>query len=175
MSTSLRKRAACTVLAALIGLAGAAFGGELKRWGGGATPPLALKDASGALHDLKAYRGKVVLINFWATWCEPCRDEMPSLQRLRARLSNLPFTILAINMGESEEKAASFLKPLDIDLKVVFDKDTSAAKQWKVRTLPATFVIDTKGNIRYSLLGEAQWDSRDFVAAISRLFPRGAP
>ena len=66
---------------------------DLKRWDGGATPPLALEDLAGRTHSLADYRGKVVLVNFWATWCEPCRAEMPSIDRLRSSLKGKPCTI----------------------------------------------------------------------------------
>ena len=80
----------------------AAFAGaqELQPWRGGATPPLAIPDIDGRQHSLQDYRGKVVLVNFWATWCEPCRDEMPAINRLRASLVGLPFEVLAVNLAE---------------------------------------------------------------------------
>src|SRR5207302_1058469 len=88
-------------LAAL--LAAAAFvasAAELKPWDGGATPPLALEDMKGQTHELGKYKGKVVLVNFWATWCEPCRAEMPSIDRLRSWLKGKPFEVLAVHMPE---------------------------------------------------------------------------
>jgi thiol-disulfide isomerase/thioredoxin len=63
---------------------------SLKRWTGGTTPKLVLKDLQGVTHDLATYRGKVVLVNFWATWCEPCRDEMPAMRQLQAKLAGRP-------------------------------------------------------------------------------------
>ena len=73
---------------------------ELRPWTGGDTPPLALEDLAGRSHNLAAYRGKVVLVNFWATWCEPCRAEMPSMNRLRRSLEGRPFEVLAVNLAE---------------------------------------------------------------------------
>ena len=84
---------------------GSAMATELKPWTGGAAPALALEDLSGKPHDLAAYRGSVVLVNFWATWCGPCRDEMPSIERLRTSLAGRPFTVLAVNVGESPRVA----------------------------------------------------------------------
>ena len=87
------------VLTLLLGatLAGAQpHASQLRPWSGGATPPLELQDLEGRPHRLRDYRGKVVLINFWATWCEPCREEMPSMNRLRASLAAQPFVVLAV-------------------------------------------------------------------------------
>jgi len=111
------RRAALVVsLATLAGLvlsAMPAAGGELKPWSGGATPSLALRDLQGKEHKLADYRGKVVVLNFWATWCDPCREEMPSMQRLQDKLAGQPFAILAIDYGEGAPRAqaASFLFP----------------------------------------------------------------
>ena len=147
----------------------AAHGGELKPWTGGATPPLALKDPAGKAHDLAAYRGKVVLVNFWATWCAPCRAEMPSMQALRQRLADKGFEVLAVNLMESEEKIAAFRESELIDLPVLMDRDGAAARRWNVRMLPVSFVIDRRGAIRYQLIGEANWTGSKVAPAIERL------
>jgi len=160
------------VLLALCGLvlgAGAAHGGDLKPWTGGATPALALKDPAGKAHDLAAYRGKVVLVNFWATWCPPCREELPSMQALRERLASKGFEVLTVNLMESEEKITAFRESELIDLPVLMDRDGAAAKRWKVGMLPKSFVIDRRGAIRYQLLGEANWTGPDVAPAIERL------
>jgi len=164
------------VLLALCGLvlgAGAAHGGELKPWTGGATPVLALKDPAGKAHDLAAYRGKVVLVNFWATWCAPCRAELPSMQALREQLADKGFEVLTVNLMESEEKIAAFQESELIDLPVLMDRDGAAAKRWKVGMLPKSFVIDRQGAIRYQLLGEANWTGPDIAPAIERLIGTG--
>jgi thiol-disulfide isomerase/thioredoxin len=163
---------------ALCGLvlgAGAAHGGELTPWSGGATPSLSLKDTAGNTHDLAAYRGKVVLVNFWATWCEPCREEMPSMQALRRRLAGKPFEVLAVNLMESEEKIAAFRKSSRIDLPILIDRDGSAANRWQVRMLPISFVIDRSGAIRYQLVGEANWTGPKVAPVIARLLGADAP
>jgi thiol-disulfide isomerase/thioredoxin len=148
---------------------GAAHAGELKPWSGGMTPSLSLKDTAGKLHDLAAYRGKVVLVNFWATWCEPCREEMPSMQALRQRLAGRPFEVLAVNLMESEEKIAAFRQSELIDLPVLMDRDGAASKLWKVRVLPISYLIDRQGAIRYQLIGEADWTAAKTIAIIERL------
>ncbi len=149
--------------------ASAAHCGELKPWTGGATPALALKDPEGKAHDLAAYRGKVVLVNFWATWCPPCREEMPSMQALREQLADKGFEVLAVNLMESEEKIAAFRESELIDLPVLMDRDGAAAKRWKVGMLPISFVIDRRGAIRYQLVGEANWTGPAVAPLIERL------
>ena len=128
-----------------------------------------LKDPAGNAHDLASYRGKVVLVNFWATWCAPCREEMPSMQALRERLAGRGFEVLAVNLMESEEKIAAYRESELIDLPVLMDRDGAAAKRWKVRMLPMSFVIDRRGAIRYQLVGEATWTRTDISSAIERL------
>jgi thiol-disulfide isomerase/thioredoxin len=147
----------------------AAHGGELKPWTGGATPALALKDPTGKAHDLAAYRGKVVLVNFWATWCPPCRAELPSMQALHEQLAGKGFEVLTVNLMESEEKIIAFRESELIDLPVLMDRDGAAAKRWKVGMLPKSFVIDRQGAIRYQLLGEANWTGPDVAPVIERL------
>ena len=157
------------LLLALLVAQWSAYAQELKPWRGGPAPALALSTADGSIVNLADLRGKVVLVNFWATWCEPCRDEMPSLARLQSQMAGMPFAVLTVNMGESEPKVAAFLDQFKLDLKVLFDRDSGATKRWKVGLLPATFVIGPDGRIRYSLLGEAAWDSPGYVAAIRGL------
>ena len=143
-------------------------------WKGGATPPLVLKDRKGRTHDLATYRGKVVLVNFWATWCEPCRDEMPSLEELQDRLKDRPFALLTVNMEESDAKVTGFLQStmlMEDSLVVLFDRFGTAAKDWKARMLPVSFLIGPDGRIRETLLGAANWSAKEVVSQIERLMP----
>jgi peroxiredoxin len=141
----------------------------LAPWTGGTTPALTLKDIAGVVHDLARYRGKVVVINFWATWCEPCREEMPSLQRLRARLPEKSFAVLAINVDEPEARVRRFLEETRLDVPVLLDPNKTATRAWGVRVMPTTFVIAPDGRIRYRLLGEADWSTDAMVATLTEL------
>ena len=143
----------------------------LKPWTGGATPALALRDLEGREHRLADYRGKVVLVNFWATWCEPCREEMPSMQRLRASLAGRPFEVLAINLAESESKVRRFLEQMPLRFPVLLDRDSGVAKAWRARILPVSFVIGPDGQIRYTALGELDWNEEKVRRAIAALLP----
>jgi len=147
---------------------------QLRPWSGGATPPLALQDLDGRSHRLEDYRGKVVLVNFWATWCDPCRAEMPAMNKLRASLAGRPFAVLAVNLAESESRIRRFMEQVPLDFPVLLDRDSGAAKAWKARVLPVSFVLDAGGRIRYSALGEIDWAQDGVRKTILALMPREA-
>jgi thiol-disulfide isomerase/thioredoxin len=160
---------------ALAALATPAPAQALKPWSG-ATPPLELSDIAGVRHTLADYRGKAVLVNFWATWCVPCREEMPSIERLRASLEGRPFAVLAVNLAEPESRVRKFLENLEqqampLRFAILMDRDTKTAKAWQAKLLPATYVIGPDGAIRYRHLGELDWakpEVRDAILALIR-------
>ncbi len=135
-------------------------------------PPLALTALDGRRIDLRALRGKVVLVNFWASWCPPCVHEMPSMQRLKDRLAGRPFEILAVNMGESEREVRAFLRDrVRVDFPIPMDRDGRALRAWKVFVFPTSFVLDAEGRIRLGVFGEVEWDSPAVVNPILDLMP----
>ena len=142
---------------------------ELKPWKGGATPQLDLKDLEGRSVDLAALRGRVVLINFWATWCEPCRDEMPSLERLRDKLKGRPFDLVVVNYGESNATVSRFMAKLGLSIPVLLDPEKRTAQEWKVGGLPMTFLVDATGRVRFSTFGEHDWSHGEMAAVVDRL------
>jgi thiol-disulfide isomerase/thioredoxin len=152
----------------------AASGQGLKPWTGGATPALSLVDLAGREHRLADYKGKVVLVNFWATWCEPCREEMPSMKRLRASLAGRPFEVLAVNLGEPASRIRGFLEQVPLDFPVLLDRDSATAKAWRARVLPVSFVVGPDGAIRYSAIGELDWSDEKVSRAIAALLPKEA-
>jgi thiol-disulfide isomerase/thioredoxin len=151
---------------------GYAEAGELKPWTGGKTPGLVLKDLKGATVDLADYRGKVVLLNFWATWCEPCRDEMPSMQDLKRKLGGRPFEVLAVNLAESENKVGDFLRRFPVDFTIALDRNSAARRDWNVKVLPTSFVIAPDGSVRYSVVGELNWADEFAAVGLIRLVPK---
>jgi thiol-disulfide isomerase/thioredoxin len=157
--------------AILLLLAGAAAAADLKPWAGGPPQPLALKDLDGGSHRLSDYKGKVVLVNFWATWCGPCRDEMPSIQELKDKLAGKPFVVLAVNLDEPESRIRKFLSQMKLDFIILLDPEGKAARAWGARILPATYVIGPDGKIRYSLVGEIDWGHEQVVSRIAELLP----
>lgn len=144
----------------------------LKPWRQGATPALALKDMRGELQSLDRYRGKVVVINFWATWCEPCVEEMPSLERLVERLGSGRVVVLGVNLAEGEARIRSFTEKTRVTFSLLLDRDGVARKAWKVGGVPATFVLDAKGKIRFSYVGVLDFSSPSVEHQIERLIQK---
>jgi peroxiredoxin len=137
-----------------------------------ATPPLELTDSKGAVHRLADYRGKVVLVNFWATWCEPCLAELPSIERLRAAFSSRPFAILAVQMGGSARTARDTAEKLSLTFPLLLDRDSKASKAWQVDLLPTSFLIDARGALVFTHPGELDWSDEEARRRIERLLPR---
>jgi thiol-disulfide isomerase/thioredoxin len=138
-------------------------------WAGGPTPGLELEDMHGRVHALAHYRGKVVLVNFWATWCEPCRDEMPSIERLRHLLDGQPFEVLAVNLAEPRTRIEKFLQHMPIGFPVLLDKDTRTAKAWQAHVLPATYLVDPSGRVRHQHFGDRDWSAGPARAMVLEL------
>ena len=160
------------LVGALLGVAGVIGAAEehpLVVWSGGPTPPLALKDLDGRPHEVADYRGKVVLVNFWATWCQPCREELPSLEQLRVALRGRPFEVLAVNVNEGQSRVSRFLAEVPLRFPVLLDRNGDAQRAWRVRGLPATFLLDPDGLIRYWYLGELDWARAEIVVTIESL------
>lgn len=142
---------------------------ELRPWSGGPLPLFEIKDIEGRAHRLADYHGRVVLVNFWATWCEPCRDEMPSIQRLKEKFAGQPFTVLAVNVGEPEARIRKFLTLMTLDFPVLLDPEMSVARGWQARILPASFLVGRDGRIRYNLVGELDWSNERVVKTVREL------
>jgi peroxiredoxin len=132
-------------------------------------PPLALPDRAGRRVALSQFRGRVVLVNFWASWCPPCVHEMPSMQKLRDRLRTQPFTLLAVNMAEPDATVDGFMKQHGLDFAVLMDRDGAALKEWKVMAFPTSFVIDKAGRIRYGVFGAIDWLETETLNAVTKL------
>ncbi|HEX4859547.1 MAG TPA: redoxin domain-containing protein [Usitatibacteraceae bacterium] len=131
--------------------------GEIRPWRQGKTPPLMLKDIDGKPRSLAQFRGKVIVMNFWATWCEPCITEMPSLAELRKRHAGKPLEVIGVNLAEGEPRIRAFMNKTGIDFPLLRDDDGEAKKAWKVGGIPHTFVIDASGRVRFSIIGETDF------------------
>jgi thiol-disulfide isomerase/thioredoxin len=139
------------------------------------TPALNLEDLSGQRHTLADYRGEVILINFWATWCPPCLIEMPSMQRLQDKLVGRPFRILAVNVKESEGTIWKFHKLIKANFPLLLDRYGQASEDWRVVVYPSSYLVDARGQIRYEAIGMLKWDEPEVVKTIEELLGTSIP
>ena len=142
----------------------------LKPFRGGVDPvPIALPDTAGHNVVRENFTGKVTLINFWATWCPPCVEEIPSLNRLRSKMAGLPFELISINYAENIADIQSFMERVRVDFPVLLDRDGQFARQWNVISYPSTFIIDPEGNIRYGVNAAIDWDDPAVIGTLKSL------
>ncbi len=127
------------------------------------------EDLAGEPHALSGYRGRVVLVNFWATWCPPCVHEMPSMADLQAAYAGRAFTILAINLGEEVADIRRFLDSRPVNFPVLLDPGQSLPKRWKVFAFPTSYLLGRDGSIRYSVAGAIDWAATPVRQAIDAL------
>ena len=134
-------------------------------------PPLKLESLKGDTIDLKDYQGKVVLVQFWATYCTPCRLEMPSMNKLMKKLEEqkIPFVILAVNMGETKDEINKFVNVVKPDFTILLDPNGENVQAWNVFAAPSNFLIGPDGKIHATLYGGVDWDSEEIVKAIQDL------
>jgi thiol-disulfide isomerase/thioredoxin len=122
-----------------------------------ATPALVLSTPEGAPWRLVDQRGRPLLLNFWASWCEPCRTEMPALEGVQARHADAGLTVLAVNVREHPGTVQRFIQSTGLSLPVLRDADGSAAKACGVRIYPSTLAIGRDGRARFTVVGEPDW------------------
>jgi len=132
-------------------------------------PEFTLKDLNDKTVSLSSLRGKVVLINFWATWCPPCRAEMSSLNNLHKEYKNNGFSVIAVSSDRSISSVRDFLSKKPVDLPVLMDSDSKVSRQFKVFSLPTSFLLDKNGVIVQKFLGEEEWDSPEMKKKIKEM------
>ncbi|MBT7354481.1 MAG: TlpA family protein disulfide reductase [Acidiferrobacteraceae bacterium] len=132
---------------------------------------LHLKDLDGRPRALPDFLGRVLVVNFWASWCTPCVKELPSMQVVRNRLAAEPFELIAVNVGEDAGQVAAFLQRFDppLDFPVLLDENMVVTKQWKVRALPTSYIVDRSGRARYIATGARNFDAPEVFRAIRAL------
>jgi len=116
---------------------------------GQAAPDFVLRSASGENLRLSEYRGDVVMINFWATWCGPCRQEMPLLDELQKRYHRVGFNLLGVNIDDDSRQAMQMVKELGVSFPVLFDESKDVSELYDVKVMPTTVLIDREGTVRY--------------------------
>lgn len=132
-------------------------------------PDFVLKSRSGTNVRLSELRGQVVMINFWATWCGPCRQEMPLLEMLYQRYRKLGFTLLGVNVEESPSPAAGFLRDVEVSFPVLFDSDNVVSRLYEVSGMPSTVLIDRDGRVRFAHTGYVPGDETKYSRMVRTL------
>ena len=134
-------------------------------------PPLELRDLNGDLVRLTDYRGHVVVVNFWATWCPPCIAEMPAIQRMYEQTRARGHEVLAVNLGEEIDRIRAFLAEFEptLEFPMLLDSQGAAFESWRVQGLPTTYVVTKDGLIKYSATGGRQMDSEHIRGLLQAL------
>ena len=132
-------------------------------------PDFTLKDVNGKDVTLSSFRGKVVLLNFWATWCPPCKYEMPSFNKLYKEMKAQGLEVIAVSTDDSISYVKDYLSKNSMDFKILMDEKHSVTKQYKVFSMPTTFLIDRNGLIIEKFYGEYEWTDPDIKKKIEKL------
>lgn len=157
------------LLALLWSAALPASAGELSEVTAAPPPDFSLPDLEGQPRRLDEFNGKVVLVTFWASWCSPCIQEMPSIQRLAEAMADQPFTAVGVNVGEGERRVQTSIKRLGIDFPVLLDKDSATFEAWGADVLPTGYVLDRNGRARYVARGPLEWHRDDIIGMLKQL------
>lgn len=132
-------------------------------------PHFTLPDLDGRQVQFVDFRGRVVLVNFWATWCPPCRAEIPSMERAWGRLKDNDVAMLAVHVGGDAEKIWEFLAGFNVTFPVLIDKSSKVSRDWQTIGLPTTYIADVQGRKALRAIGGREWDNADLIASILAL------
>ena len=169
LKTALLASAAVPGLAFTQGLTGPAY--AVSKWAVTTAPAFELPDITGKTWRLADLKGRPVLLNFWASWCEPCRAEMPTLQQIADLYGPDKLAVLAINFKEPAARAIQFAKTTGLTLPVLLDVDGRTAQKWGVKVFPTTLMLDSLGRARLRVAGEVDWTSpagEKLIASLSK-------
>lgn len=136
---------------------------------GAAAPDFRLEALSGAVHALAEKRGRVVLVNFWATWCAPCEEEMPAMERLYRDLAPRGFELLAVSVDSDVEPVRAFRRRLALSFPILHDPGKEAASRYQVARFPETFLVDRRGVLVERYIGAVDWDAAAYRRRIERM------
>jgi peroxiredoxin len=136
-------------------------------------PAFSLPDIAGQSHNLDEFAGKVLLVNFWASWCTPCIQELPGIRRLADAMRDQPFAVIGINVGEAERRVSATARRQEMNFTVLLDRDSAVFRSWSATVLPTTYVLDRNGLVRYIGRGPLEWDRADVVETLKQLAEQG--
>lgn len=144
---------------------------------GSVAPPFAFEDLQGKKVSLEDYRGKVVFMNIWATWCDPCREEMPSMEMLYKKMKGRPFEILAVSVDRDKDKVVAFRDEYKLTFPILLDKRRKITRIYRTTGVPETFIIDSDGVVAEKVIGARNWSEMSSVKKIMELVAKaeGAP
>ena len=132
-------------------------------------PQFYVKDRNGQMHSLNDFRGKVVLVNFWATWCPPCIEEMPSMDNLQKKLDEEKFAVIAISVDDSWDPVDAYIKSSNLDLNIYSDFEGKVAKLYGTHKVPETYILSKEGTVVRKVLGVIDWTSPQIVSFLKEL------
>ena len=135
----------------------------------GPAPAFKLDSMAGKAVALEQYKGQVVMINFWASWCGPCRTEMPILEKLHAKYKAMGFTMIGVNVEPDSQLAVNWLKSTPVTFPILFDTKSEVSKLYQVQGMPSTVIIDRKGNMRWLHRGYKAGDENEYLDQIRAL------
>jgi thiol-disulfide isomerase/thioredoxin len=135
----------------------------------GPAPQFRLDSLAGSPVALEQFKGQVVMINFWASWCGPCRQEMPILEKLHAKYKPMGFTMIGVNVEPDSQLAVDWLKSTPVSFPILFDKKSEVSKLYHVAGMPATVIVDRKGNLRWLHHGYKPGDENAYLDQIRAL------
>jgi thiol-disulfide isomerase/thioredoxin len=130
---------------------------------------LGLQDLNGRMVKLSEFKGKIVFLNFWTTWCQACRDEVPLMGKLYDKVKNRDFAMVAVDLQEQASVVEKFVQEFKSSFTVLLDSDGKAKSLFGVGTIPTTFILDKKGRIISSAVGPREWDSKESFALFEHL------
>lgn len=167
MSDALYLKISGLVLAVTLSLSG--WAGELRTLEARAAPALELPDLDGDIHHLADWRGQVILLNFWASWCQPCMEEMPGIQRLIGQMQGRGFLVVGVNVAEASRRASRIVEQLGLGFPILLDAEGETFHAWGGKVLPTSALIDRQGRLRYLGLGPLDWDGVEALGRVEAL------
>ena len=135
----------------------------------GSAKNFTLNDIDGEKFELNNSKGHWVFLHFWASWCGPCREEMPAIQALSEKMKDEIFQIVMINTAEDEDTIFEFLAAINVELNSLMDADGLVTEVWKPRGLPTSFLINPKGEVKYQAIGGREWNKPEYIGFLKKL------
>ena len=135
----------------------------------GPAPGFILADMDGETFALESARGKWVFLHFWASWCGPCREEMPAIQKMHKQFKKEKWVMVLVNTAEDEDTIFSFLGEIGMDMSSLMDSDGLVTEKYKPRGLPTTILIDPEGNVQYQAIGGREWHKTEYTNFLRQL------